>query len=66
MHKALEISPVLVELGSEGMHLMVRHHLLHIPHYSEPAPASYFLYQGKTMSKPQKILTGLLSAFYFG
>ena len=29
--KALEINHAFVELGSEGMHLMVRHHSLHLP-----------------------------------
>ena len=34
--KALEINRALVKLGSEGMHLMARHHPLHLPQNSEP------------------------------
>jgi hypothetical protein len=34
--KALEINRAQVKLGSEGMHLMARHHPLHLPQNSEP------------------------------
>jgi hypothetical protein len=67
IHKALEINPILVELGwvQREMHLMVRHHLCIFHTALSPLPLNICFFKEKlcTKNKTRSLMLSIVKSF---